>query len=94
MPGEQMFHQGVNCFVLGAREFAILIEREILGSANFSCLSERRIGVLQDPIQRITLNFCGHGAKFYNAEKASQWYEGTKEWRGCITSLFLSRVAC
>ena len=89
MPREQVFHQGINLLVLAARKLAILIEREVPRSANFSCLSESGISLLQDLIQRLTLNFCGHGAKFYNAAQASQWYQGTSARPHSVISLFL-----
>jgi len=50
MPREKMFHQSINPFVLAAGELAILIEREVLGPANFSRLSECAIGLLKDSI--------------------------------------------
>jgi len=74
MPGKQVFHQIINLFVLAACKLAVLVERKILGSADFSRLAKCGVGLSQDLIQRLTVSFCGHGAKLYNAAQASQWY--------------------
>jgi hypothetical protein len=49
---------------------------------------------LQDLIQVITLAFCGHGARVYNAVQASQWYESTRATRSPVTSLFVFSAGC
>lgn len=72
MPGKQMLHQIIDLFVLAARKLAVLVERKVLGSANFSCQAKCGVGLSQDSIQRLAVSFCGHGGKLYNAAQPSQ----------------------
>lgn len=72
-----MLYECVNFFVLATCERGVFNEREVLGSANFSRISKCGDRLFEDLIQGFTLNFCGHGAKFYNVAHTSQWYERT-----------------
>jgi hypothetical protein len=87
MSGEQMFHQGIDPFVLAPRQLAIFIELEVLRSTNLSRLSERGLGLLENSIQRLALNFCAHGAELYKDAQASQWYGSTMRACPSVASL-------
>jgi hypothetical protein len=75
--------------MLGTRQLGILIQGEVLGPADLSRLPEYGNGFLLNLTERLALNPWGHGAKYCNPMRASQWYESTLLSAPAYISLFL-----